>query len=75
MLARVGGPQLDILRASPDFRPAYDPLLNQAAALAASQADEAKALLAALAGIQPARPEAARWLERLADAPASASLR
>jgi spermidine synthase len=63
MLDQVGAPLLAILRASPDFRPAYDPLLNMALALGGSAAPQARALLAELAAAQPARPEAARVLQ------------
>jgi spermidine synthase len=65
MLAQVEQPLLQVLQTSPDFRPAYDPLLQMAAALARSDADAARPLLAALARIQPARPEAAEALRRL----------
>jgi spermidine synthase len=75
MLAQVGAPLLAILRASPDFRPAYDPLLNLARALAASDPALAQGLLSELASAQPARPDALSWLERLANGPAAARLR
>lgn len=66
LLARIGGPLLGLLRASPDFRPAYDPLLQMAAALAASDAPQAAALLDTLIALQPARPEAAAARRALA---------
>jgi len=66
LLARIGGPLLGLLRASPDFRPAYDPLLQMATALAASDAPQAAALLDTLIAIQPARPEAAAARRALA---------
>ena len=66
MLTQVRAPLLSILRASPDFRPAYDPLLNMAAALAQENAAAARALLAELANTQPARPEAHMLLQQLA---------
>ncbi|HEY0987919.1 MAG TPA: hypothetical protein VGD80_12735 [Kofleriaceae bacterium] len=50
---------------SPDFRPAYDPLLSMAMALARSDVAGATTLLAELERVQPARPEALRLLERL----------
>ena len=62
MLSQVRGPLLDVLRTSPDFRPAYDPLLSMATALARSNAPSARTLLGELASIQPARSEAARAL-------------
>jgi spermidine synthase len=68
MLTQVRGPLLDILHISPDFRPAYDPLLNMAAALAQQDAVDARALLLELAHAQPARPEAHQLLQRLASA-------
>jgi spermidine synthase len=62
MLAQVREPLLSVLRISPDFRPAYDPLLSMATALARSDASAARTLLAELTQIQPARSEAARAL-------------
>ncbi len=66
MLAQVREPLLAVLRISPDFRPAYDPLLRMAAALAPRDAAAARALLLDLIRLQPARPEAARALQQLA---------
>jgi spermidine synthase len=55
-----------VLRISPDFRPAYDPLFGMAQALARSDASSARQLLLAeLAGIQPTRTEAASALSRI----------
>ena len=65
MLAQVREPLLAVLRLSPDFRPAYDPLLAMATALARSDAPGARALLGELARLQPRRPEAARTLAAL----------
>ena len=65
MLAQVRAPQLAVLRTSPDFRPAYDPLLRMALALAAKDLPAARGLLAELAQAQPARPEAATALREL----------
>lgn len=69
MLRRVRAPLLDLLQTSPDFRPAYDPLLNMALALSSSDAGAdiaaARALLVALHTTQPARPEAGQALQRL----------
>jgi spermidine synthase len=67
MLAQVREPLLGVLRISPDFRPAYDPLLSMAAALARTDAGGARALLAELARLQPARAEAARALALIGD--------
>jgi spermidine synthase len=67
MLAQVREPLLAVLRLSPDFRPAYDPLLMMAASLARSDAAGARALLAELTRLQPARPEAPQLLAQLAD--------
>lgn len=68
MLKRVREPLLSVLRTSPDFRPAYDPLLRMAVALARSDAPAARALLLELARVQPARPEAGQLLARMDDA-------
>lgn len=69
MLAQVQGPLLQVLATSADFRPAYDPLLRMAQALAGSgnPADGAAAheLLTQLTRLQPARPEAGRILLEL----------
>jgi len=71
MLAQVREPLLSVLRISPDFRPAYDPLLAMAAALARSDVSGARILLDELSQVQPARSEASRLLARLAsEAPA-----
>ena len=59
---------LAVLRSSPDFRPAYDPLLRLAQALASQDPTAAKALLGELAKIQPARVEAGLALRELAGA-------
>jgi len=65
MLAQVKEPLLAVLRISPDFRPAYDPLLAMATALARSDVSGARALLAELQQLQPARAEASRLLAQL----------
>ena len=65
MLAQVQAPLLGVLRTSPDFRPAYDPLLRMAQALARQDRADARSLLQALARLQPARPEAAQALQQL----------
>jgi spermidine synthase len=68
MLAQVGEPLLKVLAISPDFRPAYDPLLAMARALAATDAAQARALLQALARLQPARREPQQILRQLSGA-------
>lgn len=65
MLAQVGEPLLDALRTSPDFRPAYDPLVRMATALGRSNVSAARALLSELTRLQPARVEAAQVLTLL----------
>jgi spermidine synthase len=65
MLAQVREPLLDVLHTSPDFRPAYDPLLRMAAALSRMDRDAARSLLGQLQQVQPARPEAGEVLREL----------
>lgn len=65
MLAQVRQPLLEVLRLSPEFRPAYDPLLRLSAALAKDDPAAARRLLAELMQAQPARPEAAESLRTL----------
>jgi len=62
MLAQVREPLLSVLRISPDFRPAYDPLLRMAIALNEVDAAAARQLLGELQRAQPARPEPAQLL-------------
>ncbi len=69
MLLQVREPLLSVLRISPDFRPAYDPLLRIAIALARADLPAARSLLAELKRAQPERPEAEHALARLAAAP------
>jgi spermidine synthase len=66
MLAQVREPLLAVLRISPDFRLAYDPLLGMARMLAQSDPGSARALLVELAQLQPARPDATAALLQLA---------
>jgi spermidine synthase len=66
MLARVREPLLSVLRISPEFRPAYDPLLRMAIALGQNDRDGARTLLDQLRRAQPARTEAAEALHSLA---------
>ena len=65
MLAQVLAPLLAVLHTSADFRPAYDPLLNLARAVAHSDAAGARTLLAELAAANPSRPDAALLLRQL----------
>lgn len=57
MLAQVREPLLSVLRISPDFRPAYDPLVAMATALARSDSEDARALLDELRAITKGSPE------------------
>jgi spermidine synthase len=65
MLAQVRDPLLSVLRISPDFRPAYDPLLRMAYGIAPTDSAAARSLLTQLKEEQPARPEAAEALRAL----------
>ncbi len=65
MLAQVRQPLLDVLRTSPQFRPAYEPLLQMAAALGRSDPAAARALLLELERLQPAWPDARAALAAL----------
>jgi spermidine synthase len=65
MLDQVREPLLSVLRISPDFRPAYDPLVLMASALSHTDVIRARALLLQLAQMQPARPEARLALAQL----------
>jgi spermidine synthase len=65
MLAQVRAPLLAVLRQSPDFRPAYDPLLRLAQAVGEVDAPAARDLLQELERIQPARGEARQALQSL----------
>jgi spermidine synthase len=69
MLAQVREPLMAVLRISPDFRPAYDPLVRMAGALGQSDPSAARALLSGLIQIQPDRPEALQLMGELAIAP------
>lgn len=69
MLARVRDPLLKVLRQSPEFRPAYDPLWRLAAAVAPANPDAARTVLGELVRLQPARPEAGAQLRAMAGAP------
>jgi spermidine synthase len=65
MLAQVRTPLLDVLRTSPDYRPAYDPLLRMAQALAERDPKAARALADELARVVPKRGEARELRQRL----------
>src|SRR5262245_6623607 len=65
MLSQVREPLLAVLRISPDFRTAYDPLLKMGTALARVDVPAARALLTDLQRVQPSRPEAALALREL----------
>jgi spermidine synthase len=69
MLAQVRDPLLGVLHISPDFRPAYDPLLLMASGLSQVDRDAARSLLLELQTAQPARPEAAEALHALDSLP------
>jgi len=69
MLAQVRDPLLSVLHISPDFRPAYDPLLRMAYGLVPGDSGAAKELLTQLVREQPARPEAAEALRALGALP------
>lgn len=76
MLAQVREPLLSVLRISPDFRPAYEPLLAMSRALARTDAAAARALLGELARLQPARNEATQVLSLIdSTAPSVAPVR
>ncbi len=68
MLAQVREPLLSVLHISPEFRPAYDPLLRMATALGRIDVAAARALLTELRQAQPSRPEAAQALRDLSAA-------
>lgn len=68
MLAQLQEPLLTVLKTSPEFRPAYEPLLQMASALAAVDAPSARSLLLELSRLQPSRTEAARVLASMGPA-------
>jgi spermidine synthase len=69
MLEQVRAPLLGVLRTSPDFRPAYEPLVGMATALAPLDLAGARQLLAQLMQLQPRWPEAAQALAALPAVP------
>ena len=68
MLAQVREPLLAAMRISPEFRPAYDPLLQMAVALGRTDVPGARALLTELTMLQPTRAEGPRALQALEQA-------
>jgi spermidine synthase len=73
MLGQVRAPLLEVLRISPDFSPAYEPLLGMAKALAGSNALAARELLTELSRVVPARNEARALLSQLSGSQLSGS--
>jgi spermidine synthase len=65
MLDQVRAPLLGVLQTSPDFRPAYEPLVGMATALAPQDLVGARLLLAQLIRLQPRWPEAGQALAAL----------
>ncbi|MCY7315397.1 MAG: spermidine synthase [Rubrivivax sp.] len=65
MLQQVQAPLLAALQLSPDFRPAYEPLLRMAQALGRTDPAAAAALLRELHRLQPAWPQAQEALRTL----------
>jgi spermidine synthase len=65
MLGRLREPLLELVRLSPDFAPAYDPLLAMARSLRPVDPDATRELLLALADANRTRPEAGLLLDRL----------
>jgi spermidine synthase len=69
LLAQVRGPLLDVVRRSPDFDPAYQPLLGLATRLHAVDPAAAALLLGDLEQASPGRGEARALARRLAAGP------
>ncbi|MEY2843917.1 MAG: hypothetical protein RI920_1954 [Pseudomonadota bacterium] len=69
MLDQVRAPLLGVLQTSPDFRPAYEPLVGMATALAPQDLAGARLLLAQLIRLQPRWPEAGQALAALPAVP------
>lgn len=65
MLAQTRDPLLAIVARSPDFEPAYGPLLNMAQALSETDREAAIALLQEIDAAAPSRWEARYWLDQL----------
>ena len=66
LLEVASGPLLEAVRTSPDFDPAYTPLLGIAARIGRDEPRRAAELLMALQRANPERNEASRLLNRLA---------
>ncbi len=64
MIRKVARPLLEMVRTSPDFAPAYDPLVAMAAYLARQHPQSAKGLLLTLREANPTRSEAGVLLAR-----------
>ena len=67
MLQQVQAPLLAALRLSPDFRPAYEPLVKMAVVQGRTDPIAARALLGELEQLQPAWPEAVLAIQALDD--------
>jgi spermidine synthase len=65
MLDQVEAPLLNVVKVSPDFRPAYEPLLRLGVAVAGVDRERGTRLLGELVRLQPARTEAADALRAL----------
>jgi spermidine synthase len=65
MVAQIGEPLLDLIRLSPDFDVAYEPLLRMARKLGSVDPKTTRRLLLALADANPSRPEARNMLRHL----------
>jgi spermidine synthase len=65
MLDQVEEPLLAIAAGSPEFRPAYDPLIAMAQALSEAEPQAGRRLLERIRAAQPGRPEAAELLRRM----------
>ena len=65
MLEATRGPLLEVIRISPDFDPAYGPLLNMAEQLLREDPNAAIKLLVEMQAAAPARPEASFFLNEL----------
>jgi spermidine synthase len=65
LLAQVREPLLDVIRMSPDFDPAYRPLLAMARSIMNVDQAAGTKLLLQLAAANPARPEAFELLKTL----------
>lgn len=69
MLAQVRDPLLSVLQVSPDFEPAYDPLVRMASALGRVDPNAARSLLTQLRQLRPSRHDADQALLELDASP------